>query len=101
MNYTSVSQSNYFQAATAKHSPEVVAHNLSSNLPTYAQPSFTTCNVLPEPVFDYSMKTSTHDPIITIADFNNNLSTCKFSDPLFPLSSLCLLYIIVLIIRPS
>ena len=67
MNYTPVSQSNYFQTATAKLFTEVVAHNLSSNLPTYAQPSFTTCNVVPQPVYDYSMKTTTHDPVITIA----------------------------------
>ena len=80
MNYTPVSQSNYFQAATARHSTEVVAHNLSSNLPTYAQPTFTTCNVLPEPVSDYSMKTTTHDPVITIAFSSNNLNTCTFSD---------------------
>ena len=82
MNYTPVLQSNYFQAATARHSTEVVAHNLSSNLPTYAQPSFTTCNVLPKPVSDYPMKTTTHDPVITIAGSDNNLSTCTFSDPL-------------------
>ena len=80
MNHTPVSQSNYFQAATARHSTEVVAHNLSSNLPTYAQPSFTTCNVLPEPVSDYSMQTTTHDPVITIAGSNKNLNTCTFSD---------------------
>ena len=82
MDYTPVSQSNYFQAATARHSTEVVTHNLSRNLPTYAQPSFTTCNVLPKPVFDYSMKTTTHDPVITNAGSDNNLSTCTFSDPL-------------------
>ena len=82
MNYTPVSQLNYFQAATARHSTEVVAHNLSSNLPTYAQPSFTTCNMVPGPVFDYSMKTTTHDPVITIAGSNKNLNTCTFSDPL-------------------
>ena len=82
MNYKPVSQLNYFQAATARHSTEVVTHNLSSNLPTYAQPSFTTCSVLPEPVSDYSMKTTTHDPVITIAGSDNNLSTYTFSDPL-------------------
>ena len=88
MNYTPASQLNYFQAATAKHSTEVVAHNLSSNLPTYAQPSFTTCNVLPEPVFDYSMQTTTHDPVITIAGSNNNLNTCTFSDCLMTTNQL-------------
>ena len=36
----------------------------------------------PGPVFDYSMRTTTHDPIITIAGSNNNLSTYTFSDPL-------------------
>ena len=82
MNYTPVSQSNYFQAATARHSTEIVAHNLSSNLPTYAQPSFATGNVLPEPVFDYLMKTTTHVPVITIAGSDNNLHVSTFSDPL-------------------